>query len=1243
MPKNLVIVESPAKARTIERYLGADYRVLASYGHVRDLPENPGKGKFGVDVDHDFAPEYVIADDRRKQVDDIEQGGQDARTRSSSPRTSTAKARPSPGTSPRRPTSPRDKTRRVTFSEITEPAIREAFAHPREIDMDLVDAQQTRRIVDRLVGYTLSPLLSRKVRGGLSAGRVQSVAVRLVVEREREITGLHGARVLDARGAPRDRGRGAFAAEVVRIDGEALDIADEATADAPRRGASRELAPGRHEGRTPDAEAHARAALHDLDAPAGGEPEARLQPEADDVGRPAPVRGRRHRRTATSASSPTCEPTRRPSPAWRWARPARSSPRASARPYTMPKGRVYKTKTKGAQEAHESIRPTSFGRDPDALAAYLKPEELRLYRLIWQRALASQMAPKELETTTVELADGRYELRATATKDLFDGFAARLHRGPRRRAAETRTEGSCRPLAEGDRTTVADVDADPALHRAAAALHRGDAHQGARGARHRPARRRTRRRSRRSSTAATSGSRSGGCGPSPWRDRDRPAGRALRRLRRRRVHGAHGGGARRGRPRRARLGPAAARVLRPAARPRRREAPRARARGLHDRGDRRGLLAGPPDGHPARPERPVPGLLAVPRAQGDAGRCPATSRRPSRGPARPAPSAARARSSASAAGSGRSWAARATRTATTSRRTARRRPSRCRSRSTCPKNGDGHLVPRRARRTGNVFWGCSRYPNCDFTTNYEPLGGLHDADDGPVARKGDDGDLPGLRRARSRRPPDAIVPGERYPGGPPNPAALARPARARRRARAAEPPRAGGRGREPRGPAGATRPRDASGGPGRSSRPPTRERGRGATGDRPALARFLRTLAARDASPHTQRAYATAVGAYLDWLGERGADWRTPGPADLRAYLARLGDGPMPARRSRSGSRPSARSIAGPRATASRRAIRGARSRRRACRAACRASWRSSRSSRCSPSSTMSSSSGRATDPRPGRRSARARAARPGHRRDGLRGGPAHQRACRGRPGRARPAAGRAAGAGQGPQGARRAPRAAGPGARSPPTSRTAGRRCSSVAGRRAAPPVEIFLNHLGEPLGVRGLRYRLDRLCARAGLPGRRLAAHAPPLVRDPPARRRRGPAGRPGAARPREPGHHPDLHARLAGAAPGGLPGGPPAGASRRRRRERGRLARPRRPRRLRRVPRLARPGLRPGRRHRQRVRPRPSSTPSSRPSGSRTSSSSWSPRGPVLGPHPVVSAPVHDQRASSAPGGSCRRSST
>ncbi|MEA2608152.1 MAG: topoisomerase, partial [Chloroflexota bacterium] len=231
MPKNLVIVESPAKARTIERYLGADYRVLASYGHVRDLPENPGKGKFGVDVDHDFEPEYVISEDRRKQVSEIEKAAKradmvflatDLDREGEAIAWHVAEAAHVPAA----------KTRRVTFSEITESAIREAFANPRDIDQNLVDAQQTRRIVDRLVGYTLSPLLGQKVQRGLSAGRVQSVAVRLVVERERAITAFTAREYWTIQTILQTADRETFGAELVRIDGAAAEIADEAASDA---------------------------------------------------------------------------------------------------------------------------------------------------------------------------------------------------------------------------------------------------------------------------------------------------------------------------------------------------------------------------------------------------------------------------------------------------------------------------------------------------------------------------------------------------------------------------------------------------------------------------------------------------------------------------------------------------------------------------------------------------------------------------------------------------------------------------------------------------------------------------------------------------------------------------------------------------------------------------------------------------------------------------------------------------
>ena len=611
MPKNLVIVESPAKARTIERYLGADYRVLASYGHVRDLPENPGKGKFGVDVDHDFEPEYVISDDRRKQVADIEKAAK------SSDQVYLATDLDREGEAiawhvAEAAHVAKTKTLRVTFNEITESAIKEAFANPREIDMDLVDAQQTRRIVDRLVGYTLSPLLGKKVQRGLSAGRVQSVAVRLVVEREREIRAFTAREYWTIQAILATQTGETFAAELVRIDGEALDIPDEASSDA-HAAAIRELHPAvtklgtRTQKRSPAAPFTTSTLQQEASRRLGFSPKRTMsvaQRLYEGIETPEGQVGLiTYMRTDSTAIAGVAMGEAREVIGERY-----------GETYTMPKGRVYKTKSKGAQEAHESIRPTSFRRHPDAMASSLKSDEARLYRLIWQRALASQMAPKELETTTIELADGRYELRASATKVLFDGFSIVYTEGRDDASADDEDEAGARlpNLTEGSVTDVTRCHPDPALHRAAPALHRGDADQGARGARHRPAvhvRRDDlddhgpRVRARRGATALP---RAGG------RDRDRLPGRALRCLRGRRVHGADGGGARRGRQRRAALGAAAARLLRPAEGRHRQGSGRAATRG-----DERGLLARAPHGHQARPERPLPGVLALPGAQGD--------------------------------------------------------------------------------------------------------------------------------------------------------------------------------------------------------------------------------------------------------------------------------------------------------------------------------------------------------------------------------------------------------------------------------------------------------------------------------------------------------------------------------------------------------------------------------------------------------------------------------------------------
>jgi DNA topoisomerase-1 len=606
MARNLVIVESPAKARTIERYLGDDYRVLASYGHVRDLPDNPGKGKFGVDVEHGFAPEYVISEDRRKQVDAIEKAARSADTvflATDLDREGEAIAWHVTEAA----NVPPERTRRVTFSEITQRAIREAFEHPRAIDMHLVDAQQARRIVDRLVGYTLSPLISRKVRSGLSAGRVQSVAVRLVVEREREIDAFVAREYWTLHATlETDRGE-VFDADVVRIGGEPTDV-DNGTLAEHHAETLRGLRPRvssvttKTQKRSPAPPFTTSTLQQEASRKLGFSPKRTMSVaqrlyEGVDTG-DGHVGLITYMRTDSVAMAGV----------------AMGEARDVIRDrfgdrYTMPKGRVYRTKTKGAQEAHESIRPTSFRRDPASLTTFLKPEELRLYRLIWQRALASQMEAKELETTTVELSAEPYDLRASATRTLFDGFARVYTEGRDEDGDEDDEATQLPPLAEGDRTTVRAIEpaqhfTEPPPRFTEASLIKALEEHGI---------------GRPSTYAATITT---------------IIDRGYVRVEERRLWPE----------------PVAGIVtdllvehfgnyvdvgftarmeeeLDEVARGERPWVPLLEGRrgpeehpppGLHDRGDRRGLLARPSDGHPTGAERPVPRLLDVPRAPGDA-------------------------------------------------------------------------------------------------------------------------------------------------------------------------------------------------------------------------------------------------------------------------------------------------------------------------------------------------------------------------------------------------------------------------------------------------------------------------------------------------------------------------------------------------------------------------------------------------------------------------------------------------
>ena len=776
MTKNLVIVESPAKARTIERYLGTDYRVLASYGHVRDLPENPGKGKLGVDVEHDFAPQYVIADDRRKQVAQI---AREARA-ADSVYLATDLDREGEAIAwhvAEAAEVPAAKTRRVTFSEITEGAIREAFAHPRQIDTNLVDAQQTRRIVDRMVGYTLSPLISKKVRGGLSAGRVQSVAVRLVVEREREIEAFTAREYWTLEALLATREGATFAAELVRIDDAAVEIGDGEAADSHVRALRGQTAivykvATRRQQRSPAPPFTTSTLQQEASRKLGFSPKRTMSVAQRLYEGVETAQGQlgliTYMRTDSTAIAGVAMGEARAVIASRF-----------GDPYTMPKGRVYRTRSKGAQEAHESIRPTSFQRDPESMAPFLEPAQLKLYRLIWQRALASQMAAKELETTTADIVAGRYGLRARSTKTLFDGFA-RVYTEGRDDPVEgdDEAETALPPMSEGDPVEVRDVTptqhfTEPQPRFTEATLIKALEEHGI---------------GRPSTYAATISTIV-----------DRGYVRVEdRRLRPELVAGIvtdllveHFGefvdvaftarmeerldevarGERAWVPLlREFYEPLKALVDEKRRELRRRDFTTEATDEVCSEGHPMVIRLGRNGRflacslYPEHQEtRPLPGEEPPPM-EGEGEACPTcgegslAQRRGRFGPflgCSRYPDCDYIRREGPAA------------------------PEPLPFEVICPKNGDGRLVARRARRTGNVFYGCSAYPKCDYTTNFEPVGALHEADSGPVA-KSNQGFLCLLCGAAIEVPAGGSIVGLRLQGGPPDPAALARPRRSTR-------------------------------------------------------------------------------------------------------------------------------------------------------------------------------------------------------------------------------------------------------------------------------------------------------------------------------------------------------------------------------------------------------------------------------------------------------------------------------
>jgi DNA topoisomerase I len=799
MPKHLVIVESPAKARTIERYLGSDYQVLASYGHVRDLPENPGKGKFGVDVDHDFLPEYVIVEDRRKQVTAITKAARSA----DSVYLATDLDREGEAIAwhvAEAADVPDDKVFRVTFNEITEGAVREAFAHPRGIDRNLVDAQQTRRIVDRLVGYTLSPLLSRKIRGGLSAGRVQSVALRIVVEREREIRAFQAREYWTLEAELVTEAGATFTADVVRIGGRAVEIGDGDTAEA-HAAALRALRPvvtsigTRTSKRNPAPPFTTSTLQQEASRKLGFSPKRTMSVaqrlyEGVETG-DGHVGLITYMRTDSTAIAAVAMAEAQGVIVERY-----------GERYGTGKGRHFKTKAKNAQEAHESVRPTSFRRDPDAMRQYLKGDEQKLYRLIWQRAVASQMAPKELETTTAELEAGDYRLRATATRTLFDGFARVYTEGRDDDAEEA--ERTLPALHDGEVTTVASVAptqhfTEPPPRFTEATLIKALEEHGI---------------GRPSTYAATIST---------------IVDRGYVRIEERRLHPEEIGEivtdllvAHFGEYVDLRFTARMEEELDEIARGDRAWVPLLHAfyGPLKDRVDAKRRELKRSDFTTEETDEVCSEGHAMVIRLGRNGKFLACSTYPEHKETRPLPG----EETPVMEGDGETCPQCSEGTLTTKRgrfgafvgcsrypecnyirKDGPPPPDQLPFEVVCPKQGDGRLVARRARRTGNVFWGCSSYPRCDFTTNHEPTGALHDAHEGgagAVARRGDDGLC--LTCGATVPLPEGDLVGRRLPGGPPDPGALQRPARGGRRG--------DGRGSGARGAAGNTSKSRSSGG-----------------------------------------------------------------------------------------------------------------------------------------------------------------------------------------------------------------------------------------------------------------------------------------------------------------------------------------------------------------------------------------------------------------------------------------------
>src|SRR3954468_24149904 len=465
---DVVVVESPTKAKTINKYLGGNYTVLPSYGHVRDLPERDGS----VEPDEDFRVVYEPLEEKRRRVDEI------ARALKGAKRLLLATDPDREGEAIswhllellKAKRALKDvEVERVVFHEVTKPAVLEAMRHGRRIDDHLVDAYQARRALDYLVGFRLSPILWRKLQGSRSAGRVQSVALRLICEREAEIEAFVAQEYWTVEALLRTRKGETFTARLTHFDGKKLDRFDLKTeADAHRAVqaiAARDLAVAEVEkkqvGRNPAPPFSTSTLQQEASRKLGFSADRTMRTaqrlfEGVDVGGETVGLITYMRTDSVNLSSEAMGAARK-----------LIGQRFGDR-YLPEKPRVYRTKAKNAQEAHEAIRPTDVFRTPQEVGRYLEDDQRRLYDLVWKRTVASQMAAALLDRVTADIAsaDGVVRLRATGQTVAFDGFIKLYTEGrdDRPRDGEEDDEESrvLPPLAKGD--PLAKDKVTPAQH-----------------------------------------------------------------------------------------------------------------------------------------------------------------------------------------------------------------------------------------------------------------------------------------------------------------------------------------------------------------------------------------------------------------------------------------------------------------------------------------------------------------------------------------------------------------------------------------------------------------------------------------------------------------------------------------------------------------------------------------------------------------------------------------------------------